>query len=73
MLIFRAKKQKKTKHHKTPFQMKNTKKHRNEQIKLVNHSFTGYKLTRYSGFNVVSKYIRRRKIDRTINYLFPTH
>ena len=53
--------------------MKNTKKHRKEQIKVVRHSFTSNKLTMYSGLNVIGKYIRRQKIDRTINYLFATH
>jgi len=55
------------------FRAINTKKQRKEQIKVVNHSFTGNKLTRYSGLNVVAKYLRREKIDRNISYLFPTH
>jgi hypothetical protein len=53
--------------------MKYTKKQRKEQIKTVNHSFTGNKITKYSGLNVVAKYLRREKVDRNISYLFPTH
>ena len=52
--------------------MKNTNKNRKSKIKVIKHSFTGGNITRYSGINVVAKYLKRQKIAQTINTLFPT-
>jgi len=37
------------------FRMKNTKKKLKGQSKVVKHSFTGSKITKYSGLNTVEK------------------
>ena len=52
--------------------MKNTNKNLNDKIKVIKHSFTGGNITKYSGINVVAKYIGRQKIGQKLNKLFPT-
>ena len=52
--------------------MKNTTKFIKSKIKVLKHSFTGGNITKYSGINVVSKYLKRKSITKTLNKLFPT-
>ena len=52
--------------------MKNTNKNQKGKIKVINHSFTGGNITKYSGINVVSKYLQKHKIGKRLNKLFPT-
>lgn len=52
--------------------MKNTNKKRNCKIKVIKSSFTGGNITKYSGINVISKFIQRQKIMVALNNLFPT-
>jgi len=52
--------------------MKNTKKRLIGKAGVVKSSFTGSNLTRYSGLNVVAKYMNRKGIIRTISKAFQT-
>lgn len=52
--------------------MKNTNKKRNSKIKVIKNSFTGGNITKYSGINLISKFIQRQKIMVALNNLFPT-
>ena len=51
--------------------MKITKKRLNGKAGIVKSSFTGSNLTRYSGLNVVAKYMNRQGIIKTISKAFP--
>ena len=42
------------------------------KIKVINSSFTGGNITKYSGINVVGKFLDRQKISQKLNMLFPT-
>lgn len=53
--------------------MKVTNKKLKGQVKVVRHSFTGSNITKYSGLNVVAKYLNRQKITKGISELFPTN
>ena len=52
--------------------MKITKKRLNGKAGIVKSSFTGSNLTRYSGLNVVAKYMNRQGVIKTISKAFPT-
>ena len=52
--------------------MKITKKRLNGKAGIVKSSFTGSNLTRYSGLNVVAKYMDRQGMIKTISKAFPT-
>lgn len=52
--------------------MKNTKKRLNGRAGVVKSSFSGSNLTRYSGLNVVAKYMNRQGIIKTISKGFQT-
>ena len=52
--------------------MKITKKILNGKAGIVKSSFTGSNLTRYSGLNVVAKYMNRQGMIKTISKAFPT-
>ncbi len=52
--------------------MKNTKKKQNSKTRIVKHSFTGGNITKYSGLNVVAKFMNRQKISQNLGRLFPT-
>jgi hypothetical protein len=52
--------------------MKNINKNLIGKIKVVKSSFTGGSITRYSGINVVGKFLHRQKIGQRLNRLFPT-
>ena len=52
--------------------MKNTNKKLNSKIKVIKQSFSGGNITRYSGINVVAKYLKREKTGQKLNELFPT-
>lgn len=54
------------------FQMKNTKKNKTKKIKVLKYSFTGGNITKYSGLNVISKFLGKQKLGVAINKLFPT-
>ncbi len=54
------------------FQMKNTKKKLNKKTKVLGTSFTGGNLTRYSGLNVVGKYLNQQGIIESLSSAFPT-
>jgi len=54
------------------FQMKNTKKKSNSKIKVIKHSFSAGNLTKYSGLNIIGKYVNHQGIMRDLNKLFPT-
>jgi hypothetical protein len=54
------------------WRMKNTKKKLNNQSRVVNASFTGSNITKYSGLNTVAKYMNRQNIVKSISTLFPT-
>lgn len=71
MLIFKVIKQKRQAKNIT-FHMKNTKKKLKGNTKVIKSTFTGTKLTKYSGLNIVSKYFRKQGIGKEINDLFPT-
>ena len=52
--------------------MKNTTKKTNDKIKIINSSFTGGNITKYSGINKVSKFLDRKNIITGLKQLFPT-
>ena len=52
--------------------MKDTKNKRISKIKVVKHSFTGGNITKYSGLNVVVKFLNRQGIINDLNKLVPT-
>jgi hypothetical protein len=52
--------------------MKNTKKKLNNQSRVFKASFTGSKITKYSGLNTVAKYMNRQNIVKSISTLFTT-
>ena len=52
--------------------MKNKNKKPNDQIKFIKQSFTGGNITKYSGINVISKYLKRQKLGKYLGQLFPT-
>ena len=52
--------------------MKNTNKKPNGKLYPIKNSFTGGNITMYSGINVVAKYLKRKKVGKTLNKLFPT-
>ena len=52
--------------------MKDTKKRLNSKVGVVKSSFTGSNLTRYSGLNVVAKYMNRQGIIRSISKTIQT-
>src|ERR1035437_3175313 len=52
--------------------LKNTKKKLNTQSKIVNASFSGGNITKYSGLNTVSKYMNRQGIVKVLGKTFPT-
>ena len=52
--------------------MKITKKILNGKAGIVKSSFTGSNLTRYSGLNLVAKYMNRQGMIKTISKAFPT-
>lgn len=52
--------------------MKNTNKKSGSKIKVIKHSFSGGNITRYSGINVVVKYLKKEKTGQKLNKLFPT-
>ena len=52
--------------------MKDRKKKSISKIKVVNNSFTGGNITKYSGINVVGKFLDRQKVSQKLNNLFPT-
>lgn len=52
--------------------MKNKKKLINHQIKDVNPSFTGHKLTAFAGISGIMKYIKKAKLFKRFAKLFPT-
>ena len=52
--------------------MKNTNKKSIGKFKVIKSSFTGGNITKYSGINVVAKFLKRQKIGQTLNALFPT-
>ena len=52
--------------------MKNTAKFIKSKIKVLSRSFTGGNITKYSGINVVSKYLKRKDIINMLNKQFPT-
>jgi len=52
--------------------VQSTMKKFSHQIKEVKTSFTGTKLTAYSGISVVGKYLKKTKLFQKFNTLFPT-
>ena len=52
--------------------MKNTNKKLKGQSRVVKYSFSGYNITKYSGFNTVAKYMNKQDIIKSISTLFPT-
>ena len=52
--------------------MKNTKNKLTGNTKVIKSTFTGNKLTQYSGLNAVSKYLRKQNIGKEIKNIFPT-
>ena len=52
--------------------MKNTKKKQVNKIKVVKHSFTGGNISKFSGINIISKFLNRQKITQDLSKLFPT-
>ena len=52
--------------------MKNTNKKLIGQSKIVKASFTGNVITKYSGLNIIAKYMNRKRIVKTIHKHFPT-
>ena len=52
--------------------MKNTTKFINSKIKHVKHSFTGGNITKFSGINIIAKFMNRQKILQNLSRLFPT-
>lgn len=52
--------------------MKNTKKLSKFKSKNIKHSFTGTKLTQYSGLSTMMKYLNKLKLGHELNGLFPT-
>jgi hypothetical protein len=52
--------------------MKNTKKKLNNQSIVVESSFTGSNITKYSGLNTVAKYMNKQNIIQSICSSFPT-
>ena len=71
MLVFKSLQQKKRnkKHH---FQDEKYKKELNNQSKIVNTTFPGNNITKYSGLNTVEKYMNKQGIIKSISTLFPT-
>jgi len=41
-------------------------------MKVVNNSFTGGRIIKYSEINVVCKFLDRQKVSQKLNKLFPT-
>lgn len=52
--------------------MKITKNKLNGNTKVLKSSFTGNKLTQYSGLNKVSQYLRKQNIGKELNDMFKT-
>ena len=52
--------------------MKNTKKRYNSKIRVIRHTFTGGNITKYSGINIIAKFMNRQKISQNLGNLFPT-
>lgn len=52
--------------------MKNTNKKQISKIRIVKHSFTGGNITKFSGINIIAKFMNRQKIPHDIGKLFPT-
>ena len=52
--------------------MKNNKKKLKNQVRVLKYSFTGNNITKYSGLNVIAKYINRKNIIPGLRSLFPT-
>ncbi len=52
--------------------MKDTKNKRISKTKVVKHSFTRGNITKYSGLNVVVKFLNRQGIINDLNKLLPT-
>jgi len=52
--------------------MKNTKKKLYNQSKVVNASFTGSNITKYSGLNTVVKFMNRQNIVKSFHKSFPS-
>ncbi len=52
--------------------MKNTKNKLNGNTKVLRCSFTGNRLTMYSGLNKVSQYLRKQNIGKEVNDMFKT-
>ncbi len=52
--------------------MKNTNKKSIGKIKVIKSSFTGGDITKYSGINVVAKFLNKQNIGQSLNRLFPT-
>lgn len=52
--------------------MKNTKKKQTNKAKVVKHSFTGGNITKFSGINIIAKFMNRQKIMQGLSKLFPT-
>lgn len=52
--------------------MKNTKKLSKFKSNIIKHSFTGTKLTQYSGLSSIMKYLNKLKLGHDINLIFPT-
>ncbi len=52
--------------------MKNTKKKLINQSLVVKSSFTGSNITKYSGLNIVAKYMNRQNIVKIFGKSFPT-
>ena len=52
--------------------MKNNKKNKKSRIKYVKYSFSGNKLTQYSGLNIMAKFFKKQSIGDDIENLFPT-
>ena len=54
------------------FKCNNTNKKQIIKAKVVKHSFTGGKITMYSGLNVVADFLNRQGIIKALSELFPT-
>jgi len=52
--------------------MKNTKKKSKFKSKNIKHEFTGERLTQYTGLSPIMKYLKRAKLPKGFNELFPT-
>ncbi len=52
--------------------MKNTNKKQINKTRVVKYSFTGGKITKFSGLNILAKFMNRQKIPHSMGKLFPT-